>query len=101
MTFTVLGTCDNVTTCDCCGRADLKRTVALDDGEGVTYYGTACASKATKRSAGYVTRKARSKSVLQCEECTTCSDSVRYNGTLGRVLCHGCIDSHVANLLYA
>lgn len=97
--FTVLGTCDNVTTCDCCGRDGLKRTVALDNGAGVTFYGTTCASKASKRSAGYITRKARGKAVLACEECGTCSDAVRYVGSLGRVLCHTCVDRHTANML--
>ncbi len=42
-----LGTSDEVSTCDCCGRADLKSTVALsiDDGDAV-YYGTTCAALA-------------------------------------------------------
>lgn len=33
-------------TCDCCGKGDLKKTIALDiDGE-VNYYGTTCAGRA-------------------------------------------------------
>lgn len=46
--FTVLGTTDDVTTCDCCGRANLKATVVLRNAEGdVAYYGRSCAAKAT------------------------------------------------------
>ena len=47
------GYTDSVTTCDCCGRSDLKRTVALwaaEQGEEV-YFGTSCASHALKMSA--------------------------------------------------
>lgn len=51
--FRVLGTTDDVTTCDQCGRDDLKGTVVLaaldgegnDDGE--TYMGSDCAARAT------------------------------------------------------
>ena len=43
----ILGLSDEVTTCDCCGRGGLKRTIRLgfDDGEEV-FYGTTCASRA-------------------------------------------------------
>lgn len=47
-----LGNTDDVTTCDCCGRANLKSTVALsiDDGEPV-FYGVTCAAHALKMPA--------------------------------------------------
>jgi len=46
-----LGTSDDVTTCDCCGRKDLKSTVALsiDDADPV-YFGVICAAKALRTS---------------------------------------------------
>lgn len=51
----VMGITDDVTTCECCGRVNLKCTVALDkcDAEGnttgeVVHYGRDCASKALK-----------------------------------------------------
>lgn len=49
MTTKFLGTCDDVTTCDCCGKKNLKRTVSLsiDDSEAV-YYGVTCAARALK-----------------------------------------------------
>jgi hypothetical protein len=41
-----LGTSDEVNSCDCCGKQNLKSTVALDvDGE-VLYYGVTCAARA-------------------------------------------------------
>lgn len=48
--YHILGTSDDVTECDNCGRSDLKSTVALEDAEGnVRYCGSECAS----RLAGY------------------------------------------------
>jgi len=42
----ILGINDDVTTCECCGRTDLKCTVVLDfDGE-ITHYGRQCAANA-------------------------------------------------------
>jgi hypothetical protein len=44
-----LGTDDSVNTCDCCGRADLKSTVAIEtDAGAVVHYGSTCAAKALK-----------------------------------------------------
>lgn len=46
-----LGTDDSITTCDCCGKANLKFTVAmeLDDGE-VVHYGSTCAGRNTGKT---------------------------------------------------
>ena len=57
-----LGTTDDVTACDCCGRADLKSTVALsfNNAEPV-YFGVVCAARALGWDSRYVkaeTRKA-------------------------------------------
>jgi len=48
--YTYLGTSDEVTTCDCCGKSELKSTVAIsDDDAGETvYFGSTCAAKALK-----------------------------------------------------
>lgn len=61
LAFKVLGTSDDVTNCHCCGRQNLKYTVALQpcdadggpDGEPV-YFGTVCAAKAMRQSVRYV-----------------------------------------------
>ncbi len=44
-----IGITDSVSTCDCCGRTNLKRTVALvkEDGSEV-FYGTTCAAVALR-----------------------------------------------------
>lgn len=46
----LLGISDDVTTCDCCGRTGLKRTVAMEIGDGSlpVYYGTSCAANALR-----------------------------------------------------
>ena len=38
---------DEIDTCDCCGRTDLKATVAmrLSDGGGILHYGRTCAAR--------------------------------------------------------
>lgn len=55
-----MGITDEVTTCDCCGRENLKRTVAMGDAGGlVGYYGTDCAAKATGRPAKDIRTEAK------------------------------------------
>jgi len=44
----ILGISDEVTTCECCGKSGLKRTVVISCGDGMKFYGTSCASKAFK-----------------------------------------------------
>ena len=45
--FKLLGIVDEVTVCDCCGKKNLARTVALETEGGETvYYGTTCAALA-------------------------------------------------------
>lgn len=56
-----LGTSDDVTTCECCGRANLKSTVALLT-EGATtpvYYGVTCAARSLKMQNIEVAKAAR------------------------------------------
>lgn len=46
-----LGTDDSVTTCDCCGRTELKSTVAIETAAGeVVHYGCVCAARALGRT---------------------------------------------------
>jgi hypothetical protein len=46
--YRVLGTTDERTTCDCCGRTNLKATVVLvpSDGGPDVFYGSDCAARA-------------------------------------------------------
>lgn len=46
-TYTFIGTTDERTTCDCCGRSDLKKTVVLKDVEGdFVFFGSVCGARA-------------------------------------------------------
>jgi hypothetical protein len=55
----VLGISDEVTTCECCGRTNLKKTVALDNGNGVVRYGTECAARAMGRGKADVEKEVK------------------------------------------
>lgn len=48
--YRILGSNDEVTTCECCGRIGLKKTVVLTDGEREVRYGTECAARTLKVS---------------------------------------------------
>lgn len=69
MAFKILGITDEKTECECCGKTNLKCTVALDcvDAEGnetgvITYYGRDCASKAIRGD-----NKASSVKIIESE----------------------------------
>ena len=48
--FRFLGTTDEVTTCECCGKTGLKSTVAIEaDGGAPMYFGITCAARALGR----------------------------------------------------
>lgn len=58
--YRALGTTQDFDTCECCGRTGLKKVVALQTPEGdITYFGTACAAKATGWTTTEVTRAAK------------------------------------------
>ena len=64
MTYAVRGANDEVTTCSCCGRANLKKTVILEtlDGDGngtglIERFGTDCATRATGWKPANLNRK--------------------------------------------
>lgn len=62
-----LGTDDSVTTCDCCGRSNLKFTVAIElDCGDVVHYGQVCASRNTGKTRPVINAeiKAEAKRVL-------------------------------------
>jgi recombinational DNA repair protein (RecF pathway) len=56
----MLGTTDEVTVCDCCGRKDLKDTVAFEREDGqVMYFGCVCATRAMSWTTKEVRSSAR------------------------------------------
>jgi hypothetical protein len=71
----ILGITNDVTCCECCGRADLKRTVILGrtDADGVVtdvlHYGSSCAARATKvRRTGKAIEALAEEAQRQAEE---------------------------------
>lgn len=70
MTARYLGTTDDVTTCDCCGRTGLKNTVAIEmhDGADPVYYGVTCAAHALKTTAKEVRYEAKRADTLKREK---------------------------------
>lgn len=88
--YTFLGTSDEVNACDCCGRADLKSTVAIEDEHGATlYFGTVCAARALKLPAKEIkaeTRKAddaKEAAKRAAQEAARCVEMARWRAFLG------------------
>lgn len=46
MTLKAIEVTDTHTTCDCCGKNGLKKTVVMSDGNDHWFYGTSCAAAA-------------------------------------------------------
>ena len=44
--LTIKGINDDVTTCECCGKTNLKCTVVLSNGDGEVHFGRDCAARA-------------------------------------------------------
>ncbi len=61
----VLGINDEVTTCDCCGKTNLKKTVVLARETDEVRYGVSCAAKALRRPAGRIKAEAEAAEVLK------------------------------------
>jgi len=61
MRYRIIGTTDEVTSCDCCGRTRLKYTVALfdTDTDQVLYMGVTCAAHALKMPSADVKAQAK------------------------------------------
>jgi hypothetical protein len=56
--YTVAGTTDENTTCDCCGKSNLKMTVVLRDEDGeFHFFGRSCAARATGWKSAYLSRE--------------------------------------------
>lgn len=76
--FKILGITDERTECECCGKTNLKCTVALEftDAEGnatgdVTYYGRDCAAKAilgNNKAGSIKTIESTAKGIAYCQK---------------------------------
>lgn len=62
MTFTALCLDDSVTTCDCCGRTDLKATVLMQSDLGeLVHFGQVCAARNSGKTRQQVTKEIRAE----------------------------------------
>ncbi len=63
-----LGTNDSVTTCDCCGKSNLKSTVImeLDSGE-IVHYGRVCARRNTGKEQKTITSEIKAERARKVE----------------------------------
>ena len=58
----ILGINDDVTTCECCGRTGLKKTVVIETSEtGIVHYGSNCAARKLGRTKTQVERTAETR----------------------------------------
>ena len=62
MTFTAICLDDSVTTCDCCGRKDLKATVLMQSDLGeLVHFGQVCAARNSGKTRQQVTKEIRAE----------------------------------------
>jgi hypothetical protein len=56
---------DSITTCECCGRTELKATVAMQlDCGGILHYGRTCAARNSGKTSQQVTKEIRAEREL-------------------------------------
>lgn len=85
--YIMLGISDDVNECWCCGKPQLKRTVALQwttDGESsgeVVYFGTTCAARAIRQRTG------QRVSARQVESAAAAADEIRRGEIAARAMC--------------
>ena len=62
MTFTAICLDDSVTTCECCGRKDLKATVLMQSDLGaLVHFGQICAARNSGKTRQQVTKEIRAE----------------------------------------
>ena len=68
-TYTTLAIVDDVNTCDCCGKSNLKSTVAMRAEHGeVVYFGSVCATRHSGREAKVIRAEANAIQATKCYE---------------------------------
>ena len=60
----ILGSSDEVTTCECCGKMNLKKTVVIDNGSGIIHFGVNCAAKVTGMKSAAIDTEANVKDTI-------------------------------------
>jgi hypothetical protein len=72
---------DTITTCECCGRTELKATVAmqLSDG-GILHYGRTCAARNSGKTSQQITKEMRRERDLDHGRCGNYLADMRRSG---------------------
>lgn len=66
--YRVLGFEEAITTCDCCGKTNLKGTVAVERADGdILHYGSVCVTRHTNKTAKVVRKEARDATAARRE----------------------------------
>ncbi len=75
-----LGYTQDVNTCYCCGKKDLKGTVALtfDQGETIEYYGVICAAKAANKNSAYIKKSIQDAEIAKQNALAFIKERVMY-----------------------
>jgi hypothetical protein len=62
MGYTAICTDDSITTCDCCGRTNLKATILMESDLGeLVHFGRTCAARNTGKSSQQITKEIRAE----------------------------------------
>jgi hypothetical protein len=84
MPFKLLGITEEFSTCDCCGKKNLKCTVALENEEGdIVYYGRDCAGAALygrKDRKNGILAEERARMVQKCQNVKGVALAAYYEG---------------------
>jgi hypothetical protein len=88
-TYKTLAIVDDVNTCDCCGKSNLKSTVAMERDDGVVFYfGCVCATRHSGRDTKTIRSEAETayntKVGLAKAEFANTDESINYNTTLNQ-----------------
>lgn len=82
--YTVVGTTDETTQCDCCGRTNLKMTVVLRDPDNeFVFYGRNCAARATGWRAAHLDRQVYTAQAATDRARATLAHYQQFLGTAG------------------
>lgn len=82
-----MGTVDSVNTCDCCGKINLKKTVALDFNGDIRYLGIVCAGNSLGKKTK--TDKDVSSAVNQVNELDRIKEKVDSMNSQGHTVVYG------------
>jgi hypothetical protein len=81
MTFTAILIDDSTTTCECCGRANLKATVLMQSDIGeLVHFGRTCAARNTGKTSQQITKEVRAERDAAHGRATNCLMDLRRAG---------------------